>query len=249
MLCRNFSHQNWCDFHLHHQYKTINGRDSFQLFVGVFDTCVVWFLLVLPSEINSVANMTSLRAIDVDTSYHSCESFSLISFNINLKKKITRSGKNMLTNPWWRRWRCRRTWMWRSWWRRRWGRPACSCCWSGCTRSRRSGRRRQGLRKSCSVEFGLGFEFQFWQICPNFSCKSDHDSNKANSTDEFISIPSEKKICVPASSHTTGSANLSHCKKKGCLVTSTGLVGYSDTAYSDKLLIVTLLAFPKWLVC
>ena len=54
-----------------------NGRDSFQLFVGVFDTCPVCYLLVLPSETHAVVNMTSLRAIDGDTSYHSCESFSL----------------------------------------------------------------------------------------------------------------------------------------------------------------------------
>ena len=47
-----------------------NRRDSFQLFVGVFDTCLVWYLLVLPSEKHAVANMTYLRAIDGDTSYH-----------------------------------------------------------------------------------------------------------------------------------------------------------------------------------
>ena len=51
--------------------------DSFQLFVGVFDTCLVWYLLVLPSETHAAANMTSLRAIDGDTIYHSCDSFSL----------------------------------------------------------------------------------------------------------------------------------------------------------------------------
>ena len=54
-----------------------NGRDSFQLFVGVFDTCLVWYLLVLPSETHAVASMTSCRAVDGDTSYHSCESLSL----------------------------------------------------------------------------------------------------------------------------------------------------------------------------
>ena len=54
-----------------------NGRDSFQLFVGVFDTCLVWYLLVLPSETHAAAKMTSERAVDGDTSYHSCESFSL----------------------------------------------------------------------------------------------------------------------------------------------------------------------------
>ena len=53
-----------------------NGRDSFQLFVGVFDTFPVWYLLVLPSETHAIVNMTSLMAIDGDTSYHSCESFS-----------------------------------------------------------------------------------------------------------------------------------------------------------------------------
>ena len=30
----------------------------------------VWHFLVLPSETHAVANMTSLRAIDGDTSYH-----------------------------------------------------------------------------------------------------------------------------------------------------------------------------------
>ena len=54
-----------------------NGRDSFQLFVGVFDTCLAWYLLVLPSETHCVANMTSQMAIDGNTSYHSSESFSL----------------------------------------------------------------------------------------------------------------------------------------------------------------------------
>ena len=53
-----------------------NWRDSFQLFVGVFDTCLVWNLLVLPSETHAVANMTPLRAKDGDTSYLSRESFS-----------------------------------------------------------------------------------------------------------------------------------------------------------------------------
>ena len=51
-------------------------RDSFQLFVGVFDTCLVWYLLVPPSQTHAVANMTSLKAIDGDTSYHSHESLS-----------------------------------------------------------------------------------------------------------------------------------------------------------------------------
>ena len=36
-----------------------NGRDSFQQFVGVFDTYLVFYLLVLPSETHAVANMTS----------------------------------------------------------------------------------------------------------------------------------------------------------------------------------------------
>ena len=54
-----------------------NGRDSFQLFVGVFDTFLVWYLLVLPSETHAVKKMTSLKAIDGDTSYHSSESFPL----------------------------------------------------------------------------------------------------------------------------------------------------------------------------
>ena len=54
-----------------------NGGDSLQLFVGVFDTCLVCYLLVLPSETHVIANMTSLMAIDGDTSYHWRESFSL----------------------------------------------------------------------------------------------------------------------------------------------------------------------------
>ena len=58
-------------------YFLTNGRDSFQLFVGVFDTCLVWYLLELPSETQAVTTMTSLRAIDGDISYHSRESFSL----------------------------------------------------------------------------------------------------------------------------------------------------------------------------
>ena len=45
-------------------FRPANGRDSFQLFVGVFDTCLVGYLLVLPSETHAVANMTSFRAID-----------------------------------------------------------------------------------------------------------------------------------------------------------------------------------------
>ena len=49
-------------------FRSANGRDSFQLFVGVFDTCLVGYLLVLPSETHSVASMTSLRAIDGNTS-------------------------------------------------------------------------------------------------------------------------------------------------------------------------------------
>ena len=47
-----------------------NGRYSFQLFVGVFDTYLVCYLLVMPSETHAVSNMASLRAIDGDTSYH-----------------------------------------------------------------------------------------------------------------------------------------------------------------------------------
>ena len=43
--------------------------------IGVFDTCLVWYLLVLPSETHAVANMTSLRATDGNTRYHSLESF------------------------------------------------------------------------------------------------------------------------------------------------------------------------------
>ena len=46
------------------------GRDSFQLFVRVFDTYLVWYLLVLPSETHAVANMISAWAIDGDSSYY-----------------------------------------------------------------------------------------------------------------------------------------------------------------------------------
>ena len=35
---------------------------NFQLSVGVFDTCLVWYLLVLPSYTHAVTNMTSLMA-------------------------------------------------------------------------------------------------------------------------------------------------------------------------------------------
>ena len=59
-----------------------NGRDSFQLFVGVFGTCLVWYLLVLPSETHAVASMTSCRAVDGGTSYHSCESLLLSQYLI-----------------------------------------------------------------------------------------------------------------------------------------------------------------------
>ena len=51
-----------------------NEKESFQLFVGVFDTCLVWYLLVLPSETHVVANMNYLRAIDGNTSNHFGES-------------------------------------------------------------------------------------------------------------------------------------------------------------------------------
>ena len=44
----------------------------------MFDTCLDWYLLVLPSETHAVASMTSLRPTDGDTSYHSRESFSLV---------------------------------------------------------------------------------------------------------------------------------------------------------------------------
>ena len=69
--------RSWTELSSHFPQISIlkNGRDSFQLFVGVFDTCLVWYLLVLPSEIYAVAYMTSMRPIDGNTSYHSCESF------------------------------------------------------------------------------------------------------------------------------------------------------------------------------
>ena len=57
------------------------GRINFSCLLGVFDTCLVCYLLVLPSETYAVANMTSLRAIDGNTSYHSRESFPLLKVN------------------------------------------------------------------------------------------------------------------------------------------------------------------------
>ena len=54
-----------------------NGRNSFQLFVGVPGTCLVWFLLVLPPSAHAAASMTSLKAADGSTSYHSREYISL----------------------------------------------------------------------------------------------------------------------------------------------------------------------------
>ena len=60
------------------QSKSENGyRGKVQLFVGMFDKCLVWYLQVLPSETHAFVNMTSLRVIDGDTSCHSPESFSL----------------------------------------------------------------------------------------------------------------------------------------------------------------------------
>ena len=56
-----------------------NGRNSFQLFVGVPGTCLVWFLLVLPPSAHAVASMTSPKATDDSTSCHSREYVSLYS--------------------------------------------------------------------------------------------------------------------------------------------------------------------------
>ena len=53
------------------------GGILFSCLFGVLDTCLVWDMLVLPSETHAVANIASLRAIDGNTSYHSHESFSL----------------------------------------------------------------------------------------------------------------------------------------------------------------------------
>ena len=75
-------------------FESANGRDSFQLFVGVFDTCLVWYLLVLPSETHAAANLTSLRAIDGDTSYNSCESFSFCE-----KNYLSRFGETFIGLP------------------------------------------------------------------------------------------------------------------------------------------------------
>ena len=38
---------------------------------------LVWYFLVLPSETHAVANMTSMKPIDGNTSYHSYEPFPL----------------------------------------------------------------------------------------------------------------------------------------------------------------------------
>ena len=55
-----------------------NGGNSFQLFVGVPATCPVWFLLVLPPYAHAAASMTSLKATDGSTSYHSREYVSFM---------------------------------------------------------------------------------------------------------------------------------------------------------------------------
>ena len=49
------------------------GLKSFQLFVVVFDTRLVWELLMLPSDIHAAPNLPSLMAPDGDTKYHSCD--------------------------------------------------------------------------------------------------------------------------------------------------------------------------------
>ena len=72
-----------------------NGRDSFQLFVGVFDTWLVWYLLVLPSDTHAVANMTPLRAIYGDTSYDSLESFPL-DFQLLISRKCIEKSCKMV---------------------------------------------------------------------------------------------------------------------------------------------------------
>ena len=55
-----------------------NGMGSFQLFVKVFDTCVVWYVLVLSCGEHSAANMTSLRATDGNATYRSHEPLPLV---------------------------------------------------------------------------------------------------------------------------------------------------------------------------
>ena len=65
-----------------------NEKESFQLFVRVFDTCLVWYLLVFPSEAHVVANMNYLRAIDGNTSNHPHESFSFIAFLVQASSEL-----------------------------------------------------------------------------------------------------------------------------------------------------------------
>ena len=67
--------------------KHTNGRGSFQLFVGVFDTSLVWYLLVLPSETHTVSIMTSLRSTDGNTSNHLHASFSLLPW-ISAERRV-----------------------------------------------------------------------------------------------------------------------------------------------------------------
>ena len=79
MLVEHFGDPiHWRDQYFINVGVYFNWRNSFQLFVMVFDRCLVWHLLVLPSKTHAVvANMTSLRAIDGDTSNHLRESSSL----------------------------------------------------------------------------------------------------------------------------------------------------------------------------
>ena len=49
----------------------INRTQSFQLFVVVLDTSLVWEMLVLPSDVNAVPSLPSVRMPDGDTTDHS----------------------------------------------------------------------------------------------------------------------------------------------------------------------------------
>ena len=58
--------------------SVVNGKYSFQLFVVVLDTCLVWEMLVLPSDAQAASSLPSLRVPDGDTSNQPCEYVSLI---------------------------------------------------------------------------------------------------------------------------------------------------------------------------
>ena len=68
------------------------GGIHFSCLLGCLTHVLVWYLLVLPSQIHAVANLASLRKIDGDTSYHSHKSFSLMGIQLGVGK-IYKLGK------------------------------------------------------------------------------------------------------------------------------------------------------------